>query len=454
MLLLIFSFFSVNINIIRISMAQATHDIAVTSVTPSTTSVIAGELVNITVVVENQGTEAEGFTVTLYYDTTTIETKPVTNLAADLNTTLVFMWDTTDRKAEIYTMDEKEKTYAIKAVASTVPDEADTQDNTSSPIEIRVVSQYIAVIPQRTVNFTITSGMNYTVAINTDYNGTDIWSWQFTLSYNPLLLEGIEVSNGDLITTAKHPNAVFMKGAFNNTKGELGLTAAYFEVTDTTYDTTNGPGTMAYVTFKVKGTGESNITLVETRAKLLGPSAAIIIDDLSPSLGHILYGYFRNTETVIHDIAVISVTPSLTSVIVGEPVNITVVVENQGTETETFDVKVYYDYDSRFPANNVIGTKTGETLAADASKTLNFTWDTTNTKPGNYTVTAVVSKVSGEIDTSDNTVQSDTMVTVKAQETTPLPITAIIIGIVIIVAVIAAIALVRRRKKKPLPEEV
>jgi len=442
-------------NLIRITMAQATHDIAVTSVTPSTTSVIAGEPVNITVVVENQGTTAENFTVTLYHDTTTIETKPVTNLAAGLSTTLVFTWDTTDRKAEIYTMDEKEKTYAIKAEASTVPGETDTQDNTFTlPIGIRAVSQYIAVIPQRTVNFTITSGMNYTVAIYTDYNGTDVWSWQFTLSYSPIFLEGIEVRNGDLITTAKLPNAKFISGKFNNTIGELGLTVAYFEVTDTTYDTTKGPGTLAYVTFKVKGTGESNITLVETKAKLLAPNAAIIIDDLSPSLNHILYGYFRNTEIVIHDIAVISVTPSLTSVIAGEPVNITVVVENQGTTAETFDVKVYYDYDSRFPEHNVIGTKTGESLASDASKTLNFTWSTANINPGNYTITAVVPKVSGETETADNTLQSDKLVTVKPRETTPLPITEIIIGIVIIVAVIAAIALVRRRRKKPLPEEV
>jgi len=335
-----------------------------------------------------------------------------------------------------------------------VPGETDTQDNTlTSPKGIRVVSRYIAVIPQRTVNFTITSGMNYTVAIYTDYNGTDVWSWQFTLSYNPIFLEGIEVRNGDLITTAKHPNAKFIMGKFNNTIGDLGLTTAYFEYIDT-YDTTNGPGTLAYVTFKVKGTGESNITFIETKTKLLGPNAAIIIDDLFPSLNHILYGYFRNTEMVIHDIVVISVTPSITSVIAGEPVNITVVVENQGTVAETFDIKVYHDYDSRFPDYNVIGTKTLESLATDASKTLNFTWDTTNIKPGSYTITAVVSKVLGETDTADNTLQSDKMVTVKPRETTPLPITQIIIGIVIVVAVIAVIALVRRRKKKPLLEEV
>jgi hypothetical protein len=43
------------------------------------------------------------------------------------------------------------------------------------------------------------------------------------------------------------------------------------------------------------------------------------------------------TAQETHDIAVVSVTPSLTSVRVGELVNITVVVENKGTNNETFD---------------------------------------------------------------------------------------------------------------------
>jgi len=451
--LLTFSLFSVNM--IRISIAQVNHDVAVISVTPSATSVRLGNLVNITVVVKNKGTAAENFTVTLSYDTTAIETRPVTNLAASLNSTLVFTWNTTDRREEIYATDEKEKTYTIKAEASTLPGETNTQDNTlASPSSIRVISYYIAVIPQRTVDLTITPGMNYTVSIYTDYNGSDVWSWQFTLSYRPSVLEGIEVCNGDLITTAKNPNATFTAGKFNNTIGKLSLTGAYFAYTSPPPPTTSGPGTLAYVTFRVKSTGESNITLIEKETKLLGPNAAPIIDYILPFFDHIIYGYFRNTEIqVIHDIAVISVTPSPTSVIAGELVNITVVVENQGTGEETFDVNVYYDYDQRFPGQNVIQTKTVQSLTAGAEKTLIFTWDTTNVKGGSHTITAVVPEVSGELDKTDNLKQGQEVI-VKAREAQPLPITELIIGIVIVVAVIAAIALVRKRRKKPLPEQV
>jgi len=96
------------------------HDVAVTSVTPSATEVTAGEVVTITVVVENQGTETETFDVTSYYGSVAIGTQPVTELAADTSETLTFSWDTTGL----------EGTYTIKAEASVVPDETDTADNT------------------------------------------------------------------------------------------------------------------------------------------------------------------------------------------------------------------------------------------------------------------------------------------------------------------------------------
>jgi len=48
----------------------------------------------------------------------------------------------------------------------------------------------IMVVPESTWNETLTPGMNYTISIYTDYNGSDVWSYQFTLSYNPNVLHG------------------------------------------------------------------------------------------------------------------------------------------------------------------------------------------------------------------------------------------------------------------------
>jgi len=54
----------------------------------------------------------------------------------------------------------------------------------------------IKVIPENTVDPTLTPGQNYTVSIYTDYLGPDITLYQFTLSYDPNVLHG-GVNNTD-----------------------------------------------------------------------------------------------------------------------------------------------------------------------------------------------------------------------------------------------------------------
>jgi len=450
-ILLIFSIPPVNM--IGVTVAQETHDIAVTSI--SSARVTTGELVNVTVVVKNDGTVNETFNVTLYYDSTPIKTQNITDLASGATTTLLFVWNTTDVLAG---------TYTIKAVASQVEDETNTANNmVTSPIEVEIKSTYIAVVPESTVDTTLTLGKNYTVSIYTDYNGSDVWGWEFSLTYNPSVLEGIEVTNGDLITTAKDPSALFLPGTFDNVAGKLTKTAnAFFLAEPGDLPVTSGPGTLANVTFEVVGTGDSYITLgTETIAptRLVGINATTedeynIIDDITPEWYHILHGYFRNTaEAVTHDIAVISVAPNTTSVVAGEPVDITVVVENQGNVEEKFDVDVYYDYHPDFPAHHHhIGNETVSDLAAGANKSLTFTWDTTGLKEKNRTITGVVSELADETDTEDNTLQSPQTVYITERQEQPLPLD-LIIGVPVAVVIVIAVAYYAlKRRKKPTPE--
>lgn len=452
--LLVLSLLGTSMHMVNISVAQETHDVAITKMAPSDTSVRQGSTVNITVVVTNQGTSTENCTISLYYDTTIIETKSVSSLQSTLNTTLIFTWDTTNLKAEIYLTDDKEKSYTIKAVADPLSGETDIQDNElTAPNLIRVLMQYIAVVPQRTLDTSLTPGKNYTVAIYTDYNGTDIWSWQFSLSYNPLFLEGVEVINGDLITTAKNPDATFVAGSFDNTRGELSITVALFQYEAPPIPTTSGPGTLAYVTFRVKDTGGSNITFVETQTSLFGPQAVEIINYFLPSLDHLLYGTFSNTLTqAIHDMAVVSVTPSSTVVTKGATVDISVIVENQGTIAEIFDVVLYYDYNPPTSTPTIGQPQEDLVLAPDAQKTLTFTWNTTDMIEKQYTLTAIVPAVPGETDTTNNQLLSSQGITIEAKQLRPLPITEIVIAIVVVAAVIAAVVIFRRRRKKPAPE--
>jgi hypothetical protein len=208
----------------------------------------------------------------------------------------------------------------------------------------------------------------------------------------------------------------------------------------------------------VKGLGESNITLSERDTKLLGYNVAeggdfIIIDDITPSLDHVVGGYFRNTAALItHDIAVISVTPSSMSITVGETLDFTVVVKNNGTIDEGFNVIAYYDYDERFQGQNIIATQTVATLAETTDTTLTFTWNTTRVEAGEHKLTAIVPDVPGELNKANNKLESET-VTVKARERQPLPLTEILVVIVAVIAAIVAIALIRRRRKKPSLEE-
>jgi len=447
---------SLSINMIETVVAQVNHDVAVISVTPDPAWVEVGELLNITVEVENQGAESETFNVTAYHDTTAIETQKVTNLASGTNTTLTFNWNTTDL---FYNLVWHPGTYTVNATASTVPGETDTEDNTLVSLTRVRVSRYpyVAVVPHCTVDPALTPGQNYTVSIRTDYNGTDVWSWQLTLSYNPNVLEGIKVVNGDLIITDKHPDAEFEAGTFNNTIGKLELTAAWFYYTTKPVPLTSGPGTLANVTFTVVGTGDSDITLGDA-TKLLGFTEGgagdqyTIVSHFEPAIGHLLQGFFQNTEeSIIHDIAVTNVTLSSTSVATGEFLNITVAVENQGTVTEIFDVEVCYALSEASDNYWSIEKKTGITLEAGANTSLTFAWNTTG-KAGTYIIRAVASSVSGEEDTGNNALKSDDTLTVTGPQAPPgLPIETIIV-IVVVVAVIGAVsayALMRRRKPTP-----
>jgi uncharacterized protein YhfF len=96
-------------------------DIAVTNVTTSKTVVGQGYNVSINVTVENQGDYTETFNVTVYANTTEIETREII-LSSGASTTTNFTWNTTDFAKGNYT---------ISAVAETVPGEGETdlEDN-------------------------------------------------------------------------------------------------------------------------------------------------------------------------------------------------------------------------------------------------------------------------------------------------------------------------------------
>ena len=128
---------------------------------------------------------------------------------------------------------------------------------------------------------------------------------------------------------------------------------------------------------------------------------------------------FYNSSTLtltVHnvDVTIVDVIVSATEVYVGQVLNISVVVRNEGTFNETFNVILYYDSFS-------IGTQTVTDLEPGTETSLKFSWDTTNVTPDNsYSIKAEVSGVAGETDTADNTYVYGT-VEVRSQVTSPPP---------------------------------
>jgi hypothetical protein len=114
-------------------MPSLLHEITVTSVTPSLTEVYEGDLVNIIVIIKNNGNFTETFNVTAYANTTIIQTQAVYELNPATQITLTFNWNITGVSLGNYT---------IKAEANTVPEEINAADNVKIGGIVHVVPEF------------------------------------------------------------------------------------------------------------------------------------------------------------------------------------------------------------------------------------------------------------------------------------------------------------------------
>lgn len=104
----------------------AIRDLAIVDVIPSRTQAYEKFrsiecLINITVIVRNEGDMTETFDLSTYYDDTLIGTQTITDLDPDANATVTFNWNTTN--LPLYT------NYTIKAYAHEVSGEISTDNN-------------------------------------------------------------------------------------------------------------------------------------------------------------------------------------------------------------------------------------------------------------------------------------------------------------------------------------
>jgi hypothetical protein len=148
----------------------------------------------------------------------------------------------------------------------------------------------------------------------------------------------------------------------------------------------------------------------------------------------------------VHDIAITSVRTPVANVFLGHNVTVKVTVINEGTEVENFTVTAYYN-------ESVIGTKTVTDFGYGASTVLEFVWDTTGVKLGNYTISAKASVVPGEEDIDDNEGAQKKMVRVLPLEEPVYYAEIVILTVVPTLAVGATILLYWRRRRISKAEE-
>lgn len=96
-----------------------------------------------------------------------------------------------------------------------------------------------------------------------------------------------------------------------------------------------------------------------------------------------------------HDVAVRNIVPVKTVVGQGFSLNVTVTVKNYGQFVETFNVTLYLN-------GNIIGMQ-GVVSSSGEARQLLFPKNSSTLAKGNYTLRAIAGPVSGETDTTDNT---------------------------------------------------
>lgn len=111
---------------------MSVHNIAIINVAPWETLIEQNQTTSINVTVANQGNYKETFNVRLFYDSTEIGFQALTLNASEL-WVLIFEWNTTGVSCANYT---------LRAFASIIPEEVDTQDN------IYILEYPVAVVPE------------------------------------------------------------------------------------------------------------------------------------------------------------------------------------------------------------------------------------------------------------------------------------------------------------------
>lgn len=173
--------------------AYLSHDVAVLSVVPFSSSICVGDILDINVTVKNLGKYVESFNVTVYYDSNVVGALFVDGLAPSIENTPVFHWSTENIT---------EGNYTISARADTLLDEIETDNNVryGSVVEVRASQDstirhdvaIISVIPSHSV---VISGERVNITVTAKNIGTETESFNVSVYCGELLIDTLPVED-------------------------------------------------------------------------------------------------------------------------------------------------------------------------------------------------------------------------------------------------------------------
>ncbi len=225
------------------------HDVAITSVTVSSNEAHPGDTLNITVTTKNKGSVSESFNVSLYLNSSLLETQSLADLPPNADKNLLFIWNTSAAPIADYT---------IKTEASPVNGETNKTDNTmtDSTIQLRSKPTGYEAVSVDPANSHAAIGQNITVNIDVS-NVTDLYGWELKLGWNNTILELLNATEGPFL---KSNGATFFTSKINSTDPHI--------IVDCTrlvdLPEANGNGTLTTITFQVLQLGNCDLSLYDT----------------------------------------------------------------------------------------------------------------------------------------------------------------------------------------------
>jgi len=227
----------------------------------------------------------------------------------------------------------------------------------------------------------VRGGENFTVNVDVA-DVVDLATWEFKIYFFRQILNAASVTEGSFLRQGG--STAFLIVDFNNgynaTYGRVWLTCTLLG----NISGVGGNGSLAAITFLTAHGGNATIHLADT---VLGDSEA------NPVIHTTTDGQVEVTG--ITNIALKELSASKTIVGKGYPLRVYLTMENQGDLTETLNVTMFANY-------TLIENKT-VSLASHSLTIITFTWNTSDSAFGNFTINAAADILPGETNTTDNT---------------------------------------------------